>query len=88
LASIYPTTMTFAEKIMPISGGVVGLFAAGNYAGSMLVPWIIGFLIDSAPAWSMTVVLMVDMLVALIVLAALVKRNNYLSARNLSAENI
>lgn len=85
LASIYPTTMTFAEKIMPISGRVVGLFAVGNYAGAMLVPWIIGYLIESAPPWSMTVVLMVDMLIALVVLAALVRRNTYLTKRNVSA---
>jgi FHS family Na+ dependent glucose MFS transporter 1 len=83
LASIYPTTMTFAEKLMPISGGVVGLFAIGNYTGSMFVPWVIGLLIESAPPWSMVVVLMIDMLVALVVLAALVQRNRYLSRQNL-----
>ncbi len=88
LASIYPTTMTFAERIMPISGGVVGLFAVGNYVGSMLVPWIIGFLIESAPPWSMTVVLMIDMLIALVVLVFLVRRNTFLSTQNLPAENL
>ncbi len=71
LASIYPTTMSFSGQIMTLSGKITGLFAIGNSAGSMLVPWVIGQFFESAGPQSMTTVLVVDMLLALGVLAAL-----------------
>jgi FHS family Na+ dependent glucose MFS transporter 1 len=70
LASIYPTTMSLAGRLMPISGRVTGLFSIGNSAGMMLIPWIIGQFFEGAPQ-SMTAILLIDMAVALAVLFVL-----------------
>jgi FHS family Na+ dependent glucose MFS transporter 1 len=73
LASIYPTTMSYSGQTMLLSGKVTGLFAIGNSAGAMLVPWIIGQLFESAGPQSLTTVLVVDMLLALFVLLGLAR---------------
>ncbi len=74
LASIYPTTMSYSGELMPISGKVTGLFSIGNSAGAMLLPWIIGQFFESSGPRSMTLVLLVDMLVALVILSLLARR--------------
>lgn len=80
LASIYPTTMSLSGQLMPISGKITGLFSIGNSVGSMLIPWIIGQFFEGAGPQSLPVVLLVDMALALVVLAALGRR----SARQVS----
>lgn len=74
LASIYPTTMTLSGQMMRITGRITGLFSIGNSAGAMLLPWIIGQLFESSGPQSMSLVLLVDMVVALGVLVALGRR--------------
>lgn len=71
LASIYPTTMSLSGELMPISGRITGLFSIGNSAGSMLVPWVIGQFFESAGPHSMVMILIIDMVIALSVLAVL-----------------
>jgi MFS transporter, FHS family, Na+ dependent glucose transporter 1 len=73
LASIYPTTMSLSGQLMTLSGRVTGLFSIGNSAGSMLLPWIIGQFFETAGPQSMAAVLLVDMLLALVVLAVLAR---------------
>lgn len=73
LASIYPTTMSLASQLLPISGRITGMFSVGNSVGMMVVPWAIGQLFDSAGPASMAWVLMVDMASALGVLALLAR---------------
>jgi FHS family Na+ dependent glucose MFS transporter 1 len=74
LASIYPTTMSLSGQLMTLSGKVTGLFAIGSTAGAMIVPWVIGQFFVSAGPQSMTVVLVVDSVVALVVLGLLARR--------------
>ncbi len=85
LASIYPTTMSLSGQIMPISGKVTGLFSIGNSVGSMLVPWIIGQFFEQTGPQSMAVVLIVDMLLALVVLAALARQTGRLNQHDVKA---
>jgi MFS transporter, FHS family, Na+ dependent glucose transporter 1 len=73
LASIYPTTMSMAGNLMLISGRVTGLFSIGNSVGSMIVPWVVGQFFESAGPTVLTGVLVVDMLLALGVLAVLAR---------------
>jgi FHS family Na+ dependent glucose MFS transporter 1 len=75
LASIYPTTMSLAGQLMTVSGKVTGLFSIGNSAGSMIVPWVVGQFFESAGPQSMILVLIVDVLLALGVLAMLARRS-------------
>lgn len=46
MASIFPTTIAFAERRMPISGRITGFFFVGVGAGAMTVPWLVGQLLD------------------------------------------
>ena len=71
LASIYPTTMSLSGQLMVISGRVTGLFSIGNSLGAMLIPWLIGQFFDSAGPQSLSLVLIVDMILALGVLVGL-----------------
>jgi FHS family Na+ dependent glucose MFS transporter 1 len=74
LASIYPTTMALSGEIMALSGKITGYFSLGNSAGTMLIPWVIGPLFERLGPTSMTMVLMVDMVIALGVLWLLSRR--------------
>ena len=74
LASIYPTTMSYAGDVMPINGRVTGLFSIGNSIGAMIVPWAIGPLFETLGPRSMPAILLLDMLLALVVLALLARR--------------
>jgi FHS family Na+ dependent glucose MFS transporter 1 len=71
LASIFPTTMSLSGRLMTLSGKITGLFAIGNSAGAMLIPWIAGQFFESSGPRSLSVVLLIDMLVALVVLFVL-----------------
>lgn len=46
MASIFPTTIAFAERRMPISGRITGFFFVGVGAGAMTVPWLVGQLFE------------------------------------------
>jgi FHS family Na+ dependent glucose MFS transporter 1 len=74
LASIYPTTMSLSGQLMTISGRVTGLFSIGQSAGAMLIPWLIGQFFESTGPQTLAVVLLVDMALALVVLAVLGNR--------------
>ena len=80
LASIYPTTMSLASQLMPISGRITGLFSIGNSIGMMIIPWAIGLVFESAPV-NMAWVLAVDMVVALGVLVLLSQWHRQQAAR-------
>jgi FHS family Na+ dependent glucose MFS transporter 1 len=46
MASIFPTTIAFAERRMPISGRITGFFFVGVGSGAMSVPWLVGQLFE------------------------------------------
>lgn len=83
LASIYPTTMSFAGQIMPLSGKITGIFSIGSSLLAMVIPWIIGQFFESVGPQSMTIILILDMLLALVVLSLLSRRINFTGARSL-----
>ena len=76
LASIYPTTMSLSGQLMTISGKVTGFFAIGSSGGAMILPWIIGQLFESSGPQSMSLVIFLDMLVALVVLVILERKTS------------
>ncbi|HBX68573.1 MAG TPA: hypothetical protein DEH25_04115 [Chloroflexi bacterium] len=69
MASIFPTTISLAERRMTISGQTTSLFFIGVGLGSMLIPWFMGQLIEPiGPQAAMYVVLSaltIDLLVFL-----------------------
>jgi MFS transporter, FHS family, Na+ dependent glucose transporter 1 len=42
MAAIFPTTVTLAGSLMPITGKVTGWFFVGASLGGMTIPWLIG----------------------------------------------
>lgn len=46
MASIFPTTIAFAERRMSITGRITGFFFVGVGAGAMTVPWLVGQLFE------------------------------------------
>jgi FHS family Na+ dependent glucose MFS transporter 1 len=72
MASIFPTTLSLAERRMTITGRVTGWFFVGASAGGMFLPWLIGQLFESiGPRVAMSIIL-ADLVVAVGVFAALI----------------
>lgn len=46
MASVFPTTLTWAEARMPVNGKITGLFFLGGSAGSAFFPWLGGQLFE------------------------------------------
>lgn len=63
MASIFPTTLTFAGRRMSITGRVTGWFIVGASAGSMSLPWLIGQLFERTGA-RITMILIISALIA------------------------
>ena len=59
---------------MALTGRITGYFSLGNSAGTMLIPWVIGPLFEGFGPLSMTIVLLLDMVLALGVLWLLSRR--------------
>ena len=77
LATIFPTTISFSERRMTISGTVTGMFFVGASLGAMTVPWLIGQFIESHGPQTMMPILLSSMsgaILMLILLAMLSKR--------------
>ena len=48
MASVFPTTLSFAERRMALTGRVTGWLLVGASAGGMTVPWLIGQFFERA----------------------------------------
>ena len=71
IASLFATTMSLAERMMPITGQVTGWFLIGSGAGTMALPWLIGQLFEPLGPRVMMYLVMADVLVAIGVLFAM-----------------
>lgn len=61
LATIFPTTMSLSGRILPITGKVTGVFAAGSSLGALVVPWMVGQFFESVGPQVLTTLLLVDL---------------------------
>lgn len=73
MASIFPTTVSFAERRMLITGKVTSGFMVGASIGSMTVPWIIGQFIESVGPGVIMVVIFGALLLSVTVFAVLMR---------------
>lgn len=76
MASIFPTTLVLAEQRMTITGRVTGWFFVGASIGSMTMPWLIGQLFEPVGPHSATLVLLIDLLIAVALFAILAFHSN------------
>jgi FHS family Na+ dependent glucose MFS transporter 1 len=72
MASIFPTTLSLAERHMTITGRITGWFFVGASAGGMSVPWIIGQLFESIGPRVMMVTILVDLALAVTIFTILI----------------
>lgn len=80
LASIFPTTISLAERHLAITGRITGWFGMGAAAGGMSLPWLIGQLFEPVGPRAIMIVVLVDLVVALGVYATLMARAGRMSA--------
>jgi len=71
MASIFPTTLSLAERRLTITGQVTSWFFVGASVGGMTLPWLIGQFFESIGPRVMTFIIMVDLIVAMGVFAVL-----------------
>ena len=71
MASLFPTSLAFAQRRMRITGQVTGWFLVGAGVGGMFLPWLIGQLFESIGPRVTIFVVMVDLVLALVLLAGL-----------------
>ena len=72
IAALFPSTYTFVQKKMQLSGKMTGVVWAAGSLGAMTLPWLIGQRIESVgPASMMTIMLIVWILALGVFLVAL-----------------
>lgn len=64
MASIFPVTLSLAERRMVITGRVTGIFLVGASLGAMSIPWLIGQLFDTLGPPAMMIMTMIILLLA------------------------
>lgn len=75
LAAIFPTTLSLAERRMAISGRVTSWFFVGASLGAMTIPWLVGQLFAATGPRVTMVAILVDLLVAVVICALLLRRS-------------
>lgn len=70
MASIFPTIMMLAGENMRVSGSITGWFLVGAGAGGMFLPWLIGQAFTTAGPASMMTIILADLILNGLILAA------------------
>jgi FHS family Na+ dependent glucose MFS transporter 1 len=73
MASVFPTTISLAERRMPISGQTTSLFFIGVSLGSMLIPWLMGQLIEPMGPQAALYVVLIALILDLAVFLGLLR---------------
>jgi len=71
MASIFPTTLTLAERNMTVTGKVTGWFFVGAGAGGMVLPWVIGQLFERVGPTVMMIAIFSNVILAVAVFAGI-----------------
>jgi FHS family Na+ dependent glucose MFS transporter 1 len=70
MAAIFPTMLTFSEHRLRLSGKVSGIIFGASALGGMTVPLLIGQVFEAAGSRATMMALFIDLLIALVVFAA------------------
>jgi len=65
MASIFPTVISMAERRMTVTGRITGWFYVGISVGGMVVPWLIGQFFESIGPQVLTLIIIVDLILAI-----------------------
>jgi fucose permease len=72
MASIFPTTIVWAERQMTITGRTARWFFVAAGAGGMFLPWLVGQYFETIGPQVMTWFILIDILICMAVFAGLV----------------
>jgi len=72
IAAIFPSTISFAENIISLTGKLTRWFFVGAGLGAMGLPWLLGKFFENYGALAVVRALFVDTLLALIVFLCIV----------------
>jgi len=73
VASLFPTMMTFAEGLLPMTGKVTSIFFVSGSVGSIFLPWLIGRSVEDLGPNFIIQVLFVTLLLAAVVFVVLMQ---------------
>ncbi len=73
VASLFPTMLTFAESLMPMTGKVTSIFFISGSMGSVFLPWLIGKSVDDLGPKFIIQVLYLTLLLAAVVFVVLMQ---------------
>jgi FHS family Na+ dependent glucose MFS transporter 1 len=71
MASFFPSAMVMAGRLMHLSGRVTGFFLFGSGGGGMILPFLIGQMIEPVGPHSMMWIIFVDLAISVALLLAL-----------------
>lgn len=74
LASIFPTTLSLAERYLTMSGQTTRWFFVGASSGGMVIPWVAGQLFERMGPQAVMQIILIDLLLAITVFVALMAR--------------
>ncbi len=72
IGPLFANTISLAERRMKLTGKVTGWFFIGTSTGSMIIPWLIGQMIDNIGPRSMMVTSVVAIVLAILMLGILI----------------
>jgi FHS family Na+ dependent glucose MFS transporter 1 len=72
MASIFPTILMLAGESLRVTGTITGWFLVGSGAGGMLLPWLIGQAITASGAYAMMTIILADLILTGLILAAFI----------------
>lgn len=81
LASMFPITVSMAGRSMAITGNITGWFSASANLGALLLPLLVGQFFETTGPQVLMIVLLVDMLVAVVTLAWMLRQIQSETAR-------
>ncbi len=73
VASLFPTMMTFAEGLLPMTGKVTSIFFVSGSVGSIFLPWLIGRSVEDLGPYFIIQVLFLTLLLAALVFVVLMQ---------------
>ena len=76
MASIFPTTLAFAERRVVITGRVTGWFFTAASAGAMSLPWLVGHMFALHGPRIFIRIVFADLILALVLLVILILSNS------------
>ncbi len=82
MASIFPTSINFAERNMDITGRITSWFFIGGSIGSMFFPWLIGQFFEKTGPQIMIIILLFIFLAAICTLSVTFVRASHLKHIN------